>query len=116
MPQTKQVAEICAAVVTHSDIRERILPWHKDGLGICKIIILIDSSYLVKGISEHVWKWKRTDYRNAKKQPVVNVDLFKQPDELLLEFEQNNIPVWLWHIRRELNHEADTLANETLDE
>ena len=79
---------------------------------VCKVLILTDSSYLVKGISEWIWKWKANGYRNSRNQPVVNGNLFVWLNELVYVFESQDIPVWLRHVRREFNQAADALRNQ----
>lgn len=54
-------------------------------------------------------------YRTARGQPVVNHELFHELDTLMTEYEENDIPVWFWHARREFNQNADRLANEAPD-
>jgi len=58
-----------------------------NGISICKVLILSDSSYLVKGIRKHIWKWRRDGFRNAKGQPVVNGKAFKELDEFTQDVE-----------------------------
>jgi ribonuclease HI len=116
LPHTNQVAEIYAAIVALEKLQLTLRPWDPDGHKACKVLIRSDSSYLVKGISEHIWKWKKNGYRTAKKQTVENWKLFQRLDELMMEFEENRIPVWFWHVRREFNTEADALAISVFDD
>jgi len=41
-----------------------------------------DSQYVLKGLKEWMPGWKRKGWKTASKQPVKNVDLWKQLDEL----------------------------------
>ncbi len=41
-----------------------------------------DSQYVLKGLNEWMPGWKKKGWRTASKQPVKNVDLWKQLDEL----------------------------------
>ncbi|EKD13348.1 ribonuclease h [Drepanopeziza brunnea f. sp. 'multigermtubi' MB_m1] len=113
-PPTNQVAEIFAAIAALKKLQLALRPWDPDGRVACKVLIRSDSSYLVQGISEHIWKWKKNGYRTAKKQTVENWKLFQRLDELMMDFEMNHIPVWFWHVRREFNTEADALANSRM--
>lgn len=45
-----------------------------------RVLIESDSQFLVKGMTEWVYKWRRTGYINSKMLPVVNQDLFKELD------------------------------------
>jgi len=110
--QTNQVAEVYAAIQALQEAQTRLEL--REGC-VCKVLILTDSSYLVKGISEWIWKWKANGYRTSRNQPVVNGNLFAQLDKLVDVFERQDIPVWFWHVRREFNQAADALANQALD-
>jgi ribonuclease HI len=108
-PQTNQVAEVYAAIQALQEAQTRLEL--REGC-VCKVLILTDSSYLVKGISDWIWKWKVNGYRNSRNQPVVNGNLFAQLNELVYVFESQDIPVWLRHVRREFNQAADALRNQ----
>lgn len=109
---TNQVAEISAAINAIRDTRS----WYpEEEKKICKLLIVTDSKYLVEGISDYIWKWKRNGWRNARGEPVHNQELFQELDGLVSEMEEEGIEVCFWHVRRELNGEADRLANEALD-
>jgi len=81
----------------------------------CKVMITTDSEYVLKGITEWMDNWKRRNWRTANRKPVLNVDLWKQLDELI---EQHTVE-WTWvkghsgHIENEI---ADDLANLGIDE
>ena len=42
-----------------------------------------DSQYVLKGLDEWMAGWKRRGWKTASKQPVKNVDLWKQLDDLV---------------------------------
>ena len=48
----------------------------------CRVNLYTDSNYVKQGITEWIVKWKSNGFRNAKKKPVLNSDLWKQLDEL----------------------------------
>ncbi len=85
------------------------------GLNICKILILTDSVYLVKAMNEYIWKWKKNGFKTAKKQPVANAQGLEELDDLLEIFEDRDIPVWFWLVKKEDNQEANFLAKQALD-
>ena len=79
------------------------------------IEITTDSKYVLQGITEWIEGWKRKGWRNASKKPVMNVDLWKQLDELVQQFEID----WQWvkgHSGHPGNEHADELANRGIDE
>ena len=117
LPQTNQVAELWAVKVSLEQVQRRLDVGNGEinGGTPCKILVLTDSSYVVKGLSEHIWKWRLNGFLSAKRQSVVNGDLFKTIDGLLCEFEELEIPVWFWLVPRDWNRDADRLANMALD-
>jgi len=81
----------------------------------CRVNLYTDSNYVKQGITEWIIKWKKNGYRNAKKKPVLNSDLWKQLDQLA-SFHQVN---WYWikgHSGHLENERADALANKGVDE
>ena len=47
------------------------------------VLLVLDHEYLQKGLDEWMPNWKRNGWRNAKKQPVANADLWKEADALI---------------------------------
>ena len=43
----------------------------------CQVLITTDSQYLVKGMTEWITGWQRKGWRNSKKEPVLNKDLWE---------------------------------------
>lgn len=48
----------------------------------CKVRIVSDSQYVLKGLSEWLPGWKRKGWKTASKAPVKNADLWKMLDAL----------------------------------
>ena len=81
----------------------------------CSVKIVTDSEYVRKGITVWITSWKTRDWRTSNKNPVKNVDLWKELDELV---QQHNI-TWHWvkgHSGHPENERADQLANQAIDE
>lgn len=77
----------------------------------CSVTITTDSQYLVKGMTEWIEGWQRKGWRNSKKEPVVNRDLW----ELLLELTRPHIVQWRWvrgHAGHAENERCDQLARD----
>lgn len=73
--------------------------------------IITDSMYVYKGITEWRAGWKARDWKNSKKRPVLNMDLWKELDALL----ENNRVEFAWvraHKGDPGNEKADALANQ----
>ena len=81
----------------------------------CRGNLYTDSKYVQQGITEWIIKWKSNGFRNAKKKPVLNSDLWKQLDQLAAVHEVE----WYWikgHSGHPENERADALANKGVDE
>ena len=81
----------------------------------CRVNLYTDSNYVKQGITEWIVKWKSNGFRNAKRKPVLNSDLWKQLDEL----DSMHQVEWYWikgHSGHPENERADALANKGVDE
>ena len=79
------------------------------------IEIVTDSEYVMKGIQEWLPGWKAKGWRNSRRKPVKNQDLWRTLDALV---STRNID-WRWvrgHTGVEGNECADALANRAIDE
>lgn len=74
----------------------------------CEVILFSDSAYLINAFNQH-WldNWQRNGWRNAKKQPVENQDLW----QALLNISSQHQVSW----RKVKGHAGDTY-NERCDE
>lgn len=78
----------------------------------CQIALHLDSQYVLKGITEWLTGWKAKGWKTAAKQPVKNVDLWQQLDQLVSN--RGHAIEWLWvkgHAGDPGNERADALAN-----
>lgn len=79
------------------------------------VILTTDSQYVRKGITEWIQGWKRRGWKTASKQPVKNVDLWKEIDALA---EKHTVE-WRWvkgHSGHAENERVDELANRGIDD
>ncbi|MHB8056878.1 MAG: ribonuclease HI [Desulfuromonadaceae bacterium] len=77
----------------------------------CQVSITTDSQYLVKGMTEWIAGWQRKGWRNSKKEPVLNKDLW----EMLLNLTKAHTVQWKWvrgHAGHTENERCDQLARE----
>ncbi len=76
----------------------------------CEVEVHSDSQYVVNAFNQHwVSGWQRRGWKNAKKEPVKNPDLWKR---LLAAMEPHKVS-WIWvrgHNGAELNERCDQLA------
>lgn len=81
----------------------------------CVVNLFTDSQYLRLGMTEWLSQWKKKDWRNSKKEPVKNADLWQQLDELA----SKHTIVWHWvkgHSGHPENDQVDALANQAIEE
>lgn len=79
-----------------------------------KAKIHTDSQYVIKGISEWIFGWKKNGWRTSAKAPVKNADLWQKLDAL----RQQHQLEWLWvkgHAGHPENERVDALANRGID-
>jgi ribonuclease HI len=78
----------------------------------CEVTLHLDSQYVLKGITEWLAGWKAKGWKTAAKQPVKNVDLWQQLDQLVSQ--AGHRIDWRWvkgHAGDPGNEQADALAN-----
>jgi len=79
----------------------------------CRVTVVTDSQYLVKGMTEWMDGWLRSGWKNSKKEPVLNRDLW----ERLLEAAKQHQVRWQWvrgHAGHSENERCDLLAREAI--
>ena len=79
----------------------------------CRIRIMTDSNYVVKGMTQWISGWVRKNWQNAQKKPVLNRDLW----ESLLELSRSHEIEWVWvkgHAGHKENERCDELAREAI--
>ena len=101
---TNNKMELTAAIMALKEIKEP-----------CEIILYTDSKYVLQGIEEWIYNWKKRGWRGANKKPVKNIELWKELDQLR---DEHTIK-WNWvkgHSGDPGNEAADMLANRGIDE
>ena len=81
----------------------------------CEVVLVTDSEYVKKGITEWMSGWKKKGWKNANNKPVKNRDLW---EELDLEVGRHQIQ-WQWvegHSGHPENEQVDLLAREAIAE
>lgn len=75
----------------------------------CRVRLHTDSEYLRKGMTEWIDRWQAKGWKNSRKKPVKNADLWQ---ELLEAIKPHRIE-WIWvkgHSGHPENDRADALA------
>ena len=76
----------------------------------CPVVIVTDSQYVMKGMTEWLPGWKARGWKTATRQPVKNVDLWQALDEACARHPSVR---WEWvrgHDGHPENERADALA------
>jgi len=77
------------------------------------IVIITDSNYVVKGMTDWVNGWRKKGWLNSRKKPVLNKDLWQ---EILKLSKPHNIE-WKWikgHNGHKENERCDELARKAI--
>ena len=81
----------------------------------CQVELHTDSQYVMKGISEWIFGWKKRGWKTADGKPVKNDDLWRRLDTARARQDVS----WNWvkgHAGHELNERADALARKGLEQ
>ena len=118
--QTNQVAEIVSCLVALEKIKTEVLPHvqreSNHHAQIKQVVLVTDSEYLVRSMSEYIWRWLQNGWVNSKRARVKNHHLLLRVHESLQHFQQEmGMDVRFWRVNRRFNKVADALANEALD-
>lgn len=79
------------------------------------IEVIMDSQYVVKGMNEWIQGWIKKGWKNSKKEPVANKDLWIELNHLRNQFTNITFIQCKGHSDNEGNNKADALANEAMD-
>ena len=74
-----------------------------------RAVVLCDSQYVVRGITDWIHNWKRRNWRTAGRRPVKNADLWKRLDTI----RQRRPGVRFQWVRGHAGHPGNELAHET---
>ena len=80
----------------------------------CTVALYTDSNYLRQGMMSWLAQWKKKGWKNSKKEPVKNADLWKILDTLATKHAIE----WHWikgHSGHPENERADILATTAID-
>jgi ribonuclease HI len=81
----------------------------------CVVKVITDSNYVIKGMTEWIAGWIKRNWLNARKEPVLNRDLWEQ----LLRLTRPHSIEWEWvkgHQGHPQNERCDTLAKHAIEE
>ncbi|MCL2196069.1 MAG: ribonuclease HI [Treponema sp.] len=76
-------------------------------------LVITDSQYVQKGITDWIKTWKRNSWRTSDKSPVKNKELWTELDSLASEFPLQ----WEWvkgHAGNEFNEKCDAMTQTAI--
>jgi ribonuclease HI len=80
----------------------------------CAVTLHTDSRYVIDGITKWIFGWRKNGWRNSKKEPVKNADLWQE----LVKAAAPHKVTWQWvkgHDGHVENERADRLASEAAE-
>ena len=81
----------------------------------CRVLVLTDSDYAVRGMTQWLPKWLKTQWKNSQKKTVLNKDLW----ERLVELSRLHEVQWQWirgHNAHAENERCDRLARRAIEQ
>lgn len=81
----------------------------------CAVTLHVDSTYVMKGMTQWIHGWRRNGWRTADKKPVKNAELWQLLEEQVARHDVR----WAWvrgHAGDPGNERADALANRGVDD
>lgn len=79
------------------------------------IVLTTDSEYVCKGVNIWSLKWRVNGWRNSKRKPIENKELWMRLLKLIESFETIQFVHCFGHASTEGNVIADQLANDAMD-
>src|SRR5258708_3475064 len=111
--QTSQRAELRSALAALYQIR-RLIDFRNGNIK--KIVLVTDSAYVARSMSEYVVKWRDNNYMSARGFEVVNRDLIELLDNEIVDLEEDDdCVVQFWKVPRAWNTDADSLAKDAAE-
>ncbi|KAJ7652696.1 ribonuclease H-like domain-containing protein [Mycena polygramma] len=116
-PRTNQRAELLAAMRGLQLLLDADRQYHVGSRAHLKsretereYVIVTDSEYVVKGMTEWVPQWKMNNWITTTGRRATNHDLFRRFEDAVCAHESRGLKVQFLHVPRELNSIADGLA------
>jgi ribonuclease HI len=100
---TNNIMELTAIITAFESLKKK-----------SKVLVVTDSQYVVKGITQWISGWKKRGWKTASRQAVKNQELWERLDALVASHAVS----WQWvkgHAGHPENERADALANYAID-
>ena len=116
-PNTNNKAEIYAVIRSFKLLAD-YYDWNNKNEFKDNITIYSDSAYTINGITKWIDGWRANDWKNSKKEPVKNQDLWQELDRTIKDFE-NTFNIYFEKVEGHFgdcwNEKCDELANRAMD-
>jgi ribonuclease HI len=102
---TNQKMELSSAILALNSIKDKSLP----------VSVIMDSQYVVSGVNEWSKNWIKNGWKNAKKKPVWNQDLWRWLLDLISKFDNVEFVKCEAHKDNDGNNQVDDLCNKVIE-
>lgn len=103
---TNNIMELTACIEGLRALKRHDLP----------VEVMVDSAYVLNGITSWIYSWMRKGWVTSKKEPVENKELWQALYEEKKKFSSIEFIKVKGHSDNEGNNKADALANKAMDE
>lgn len=103
---TNNIMELTSCIEGLKALKRRDLP----------VEVVMDSAYVINGITKWIFNWKQKGWVTSKKEPVENKALWEELDALKSTFSSIEFIKVKGHADNAGNNKADELANKGMDE
>ena len=117
-PPTNQKCELMAVlfviIAMYSEVKEYPKDhklWSKEGEINSLVKIYSDSQYVVNGLNSWLAGWKEKDWKNSKKQPIANMKMWKDIDDILSKEHMRGVFTFL-HVPGHSGNPGNDAADE----
>ena len=102
---TNNIMELTACIEGLKAIKKKEMP----------VEVLVDSAYVLNGITQWIYGWMKKGWVTSKKEPVENKELWMELYKIKGEFKQIQFTKVKGHSTNFGNNKADELANKGMD-
>jgi ribonuclease HI len=102
---TNNICELSAVIAGLAKIKDKTKP----------VEVISDSQYVISGVNEWSKKWIDNGWRNAKKKPVENMELWRWLLNLVAKFSDITFTKCEGHAGNKYNERVDYLCNKMMD-
>jgi ribonuclease HI len=102
---TNNICELAAVIAGLAKIKDKTIP----------VEVISDSQYVVSGVNEWSKKWIENGWKNAKKKPVENMEMWRWLLDLVAKFYDITFTKCDGHAGNKYNEYVDELCNMMMD-